>query len=141
MMHGVAQTGTAGRTLKGDRRLAVGAHGFFWVVPALGPLVLWLMMRRRSAWVSRHCAAAFDFQVTYLLFFAALVPVSVYQNREPAPDFGGSETIEFLLGLAAPLAVAVWITGIVQTCYRMSDAHRDVLSPYRWSLRLLRRRA
>jgi uncharacterized Tic20 family protein len=120
------------------------AHACFFACPVIGPLILWRAMLHRSTWVRMHAGNAFDFQVTYNAYFVVLLVISFFQrgaeNASVSTSTGSSDLIDFLIGWPVFLLPVVLIVGLVQTIYRLVDAHDDRLVPYRWSLRLLGQR-
>ena len=126
-----------------ERRLAMLAHACFFACPVIGPLILRRAMLHRSTWVRMHAGNAFDFQVTYNAYFLALFGISLFhrgdENFSVSTDAetGGSDLLDILTGWPVYLLPVVVIVGLVQTIYRLVDAHDDRLAPYRWSLRFL----
>ncbi|WP_418276523.1 DUF4870 domain-containing protein [Isoptericola jiangsuensis] len=105
--------------------VTVGTLGF------LAPLVIWLVLRDRSALVADQAKEALNFQITVAVVSVALWALGLFFGW--IPFLGGLVT-----GLVTAVGILVWIVTVVLAVIAAVTVGRNDLYRYPFTLRLVK---
>lgn len=126
---GGAQPGPAVLSPGDERTWAMLAHlspfaGSLVGFPVLGPLVVYLVYKDRSAFVRRHAAAALNFQLLLLIVAVVSIPVAIVV---------GVLTLGIGLLLLIPVLIVLAVASVILQVLAAVAANRGQEYRYPWT--------